>query len=121
MNYHAERTSEKFGSVLVEFEHIGEGYFGDYEPDNPEDAPLYRVDVMTGDDNAGYCTGIVMDLPDVDYQALVEQAADAACWLIERGLSCKAAAAHISWWSVEYQCGPLRNTPFDVHPPAEES
>lgn len=42
------------------WEDIGEGYDGNYNPDNPKDAPLFRIYVEDADgnhvENCSYCT-----------------------------------------------------------------
>lgn len=51
------------GNVMVEWENIGEGYRGDYNPDDPFDMNLLRFSVYLGEnccwepvDDASYCT-----------------------------------------------------------------
>lgn len=57
-------------NVRVILTHIGEGYSGDYNPDDPEDEPLYRFDVFVyqyGEwelvPDASYCTGLSINAP----------------------------------------------------------
>lgn len=61
-------------SLKVAFADIGEGYNGDYDPDNPEDAPLLRLDIMIKEPEDvdedfydcttfSYCTCIVANTP----------------------------------------------------------
>ena len=55
------QSSEHFTIV---FEHIGEGYDGEYNPDDPEDSPLLRCDIFRNDyldesiRNGSFCTHI---------------------------------------------------------------
>lgn len=65
------------GIVKVELESIGEGYNGDYDPDDPEDQPLLRFTVLKlvdGEweqiDDASYCTELPESTPN-DLQGLV--------------------------------------------------
>lgn len=54
-------TVTKGHRCKVELEHIGEGYNGDYDPTDPEDAPLIRFTVYDGDepvDRGSYCTNV---------------------------------------------------------------
>lgn len=58
-------TSVEQDGLRVDLEYIGEGYNGDYDPNDPEDEPLLRftlIDVSDGDwnpvDDASYCTTI---------------------------------------------------------------
>jgi hypothetical protein len=80
---------------------IGEGYNGEYDPSDPEDAPLLRFDIyelINGEweamDDASYCTGIRADSePDVIVRHLqtimaftgplarVKKAAEQLSWL----------------------------------------
>lgn len=52
----------------VTFSHIGEGWNGDYNPNDPDDTPLLRFDIyemVNGEweqmDDASYCTGLSVD------------------------------------------------------------
>jgi len=104
------------GSVSVEFVYIGEGYSGDYDSNDLDDRPLYRIDVVhdTGvdldledGDSESFCSHIEMDLIGVDYQALCEKAADfARAWVDEHG-NTRGCAARLSWWSVDDQTSPF--------------
>lgn len=58
--------------IRVDFVNIGEGYQGNYNPDDPEDRNLLRFDVYCRDsgkdewrevDDASYCTTIPADTP----------------------------------------------------------
>ena len=67
-------------NIMVVWEWIGEGYEGDYNEDDPDDAPLLRFSVLTreqhptegdvGDwepaEDASYCTENVIDTPEAD-------------------------------------------------------
>jgi len=60
------------GDIKIEFEHIGEGWSGDYDPNDPDDTPLLRFTVYKLDggqwneiENASYCTLFPDDTPDV--------------------------------------------------------
>jgi len=53
------------GGVRVEIEYIGEGFSGDYDPENPEDKPLLRFNVMhrvgrewDQDSDGSFCTQV---------------------------------------------------------------
>lgn len=104
------------GSVSVEFVYIGEGYSGDYDSNDLDDRPLYRIDVFneTGvdldledGDSESFCSHIEMDLIGVDYQALCEKAADfARAWVDEHG-NTRGCAARLSWWTVDDQTSPF--------------
>ena len=58
--------------IMVDFRNIGEGYYGDYNPDDPEDKELIRFDVSyrnpdtnewTEVDDASYCTTLEANSP----------------------------------------------------------
>ena len=60
--------------ILVRFITIGEGYYGDYDPDVPDDAELIRFDVCakgiegfedewTDVEDASFCTSLEVDTP----------------------------------------------------------
>jgi len=67
--------SAEDGKIRVDFVHIGEGYNGDYNPDDPDDAKLIRFDVYAKGiegfdknewvdvDDASYCTTLTVDTP----------------------------------------------------------
>ena len=53
------------GNIRVEFVRLGEGYEGDYNPDDPDDEELYRFDVSYKHNgkwheipDASYCTAM---------------------------------------------------------------
>lgn len=55
---HHEITSD-FGALAVELEDIGEGYSGDYDPNDPRDEPLIRFTVWLDGElvpQGSYCT-----------------------------------------------------------------
>lgn len=59
------------GIVKVELEDIGEGWSGDYNPEDSEDTPLLRFTVSRLEDgnweqvaDASYCTRIPVDTPE---------------------------------------------------------
>lgn len=49
------------GNVKVVLEYIGEGFQGDYDPENPLDEPLVRFTIYQNDEqveDASYCTAL---------------------------------------------------------------
>jgi hypothetical protein len=93
------------GAITVTLTDIGEGYQGDYDPTDPQDAPLYRVDVTRRgseyEDEVGTnCTLIVAGL-DVDYHALVRRIASYAHTRAANGDSLRSIAAGISWFTTD--------------------
>lgn len=60
-----DRVDVERDGVRVAFEWIGEGWSGDYNPDDPEDEPLLRFTVYRRDgdelvdvDSGSYCTAV---------------------------------------------------------------
>jgi len=59
------------GNARVEFERLGEGYFGDFDPDDPEDEELLRFETYRKDESGswapcrdgGYCTALPVATP----------------------------------------------------------
>ena len=75
-------------TVKVEWEYIGEGWYGDFDPTDPTDEPLLRFAVLTlenGDweyaEDASYCT---MNQIDTDEKDLTEM----GLLIIERFVEC---------------------------------
>jgi len=69
MNNNSSRYER--GDVAVEWYNAGEGWDGDYDPDNPEDVNLLRFDFYARKDgnwitvlDASYCTQVPADTPD---------------------------------------------------------
>ena len=69
--------------IRVEFVTLGEGYYGDYNPDNPDDEELIRFDVYAKGlegfenewemvDDASYCTSIPVDTPIEELEEKIE-------------------------------------------------
>lgn len=100
------------GDLIVTLTHIGEGYDGDYEPRNPADAPLYRVDlerfgVAYETDGGSACTMIRAGQPGVDYPDLVRRIADYAYDRSVDGDSLRRVAAGVSWFTDTEQVDPV--------------
>jgi hypothetical protein len=111
-----EEYEATVGKVTVCFIDIGEGYSGDFDPEDPTDVPLYRVDVtqdigadltVEDGDTASFCTNIRLDLKDYDYQSLAQKAAEYAAAFIADDGSTRGAAERISWWTTDTQTSPF--------------
>lgn len=93
------------GPIKVELTYIGEGYGGDYDPTDPDDAPLYRVDVTryrkqnAEDDGYGTnCTLIAaVGATPAEYRTVVRRLAQYANRKFVSGNSLSSIAAGISW------------------------
>lgn len=65
--------SYTLGRYTLEWVDLGEGFDGDYDPENPDDRPLLRADLY-GDgealDGGSYCTQAPVTTPDYVLSAL---------------------------------------------------
>jgi hypothetical protein len=104
----------------LSLEPIGEGYSGDYDPDDPGDAELLRLDIaitseaaehfeVYGEDDGGrpgwflpdktsYCTGVRADLPLEDLTAKAAAMARRAFIEMTNGRGLKSVAQDLSWF-----------------------
>jgi hypothetical protein len=86
------------GTITVEVEHAGEGWSGDYDPDDPNDEPLLRFYVMRDGeqvDDASYCTLTVDENGNADKLAAIVLARVTAP--VESGESIKKLCERLSW------------------------
>ena len=90
------------GERRVSLSYIGEGYSGDYDPDDPEDAQLLRLDIaelIDGEwvtmDDGSYCTGIKLQTDAEVIADLLKGIMDEVA-LLER---VKKAGERLSWLS----------------------
>ena len=81
------------GNLRAEWENLGEGFSGDYDPTDPDDVNLLRFsvyDVATGEqlDDASYCTQMPADTdPSILARALEQIVAEAGSKRALEGLS----------------------------------
>jgi len=64
------------GDFAVEWEYIGEGYWGEYNPEEPEDAPLLRASLSyKGEDcnDGSYCTLAFVTTPLAELKLAAEE------------------------------------------------
>jgi hypothetical protein len=96
--------------VMVEWTDLGEGIQGDYNPDDPEDIPLYRFDVSVkrkGDkyweplDDGSYCTQVPIYTDKKTLKAGLEMIMDEIFYDIVQEASPKRACERMSWISVD--------------------
>ena len=93
------------GNVKVELENIGEGWSGDYDPDDPDDEPLLRFTVSKKDadgewqqvDDASYCTQIRADTPEPRLREILNYLMDEVGDSVESGSSIKRRCEWLSW------------------------
>lgn len=95
------------GNVLVRFVDLGEGFNGEYDPDDLDDQELLRFDVMrrgTRDfefvDDGSYCTHTPVSTSRADRRALLLELMNAVYDLVVSGESVRTVCQHASWMDV---------------------
>lgn len=100
-----------YRGIKARLTYIGEGYHGDYDPSDPDDAPLYRLDIERGRANAygdTACTYIVAGLEDYDYPGMIRKIARYAHARHFDGETLEKIVAHLSWMNnddLDQYCG----------------
>lgn len=91
-------------NVKVSWSECGEGYNGDYNPEDPDDVELLRFDVYRWDgidwepvDNASYCTGVPVNTPTERQTELLRVILDDVADDVRAGISIKKKCEHLSW------------------------
>jgi len=91
-------------TIKVELEDIGEGWSGDYDPEDPEDEALLRFSVLRRQgsdweslDDASYCTRLRADLPEADQRKALEILMDQVYEPAKDGNSIKKLCERLSW------------------------
>lgn len=94
------------GDIKIEFEHIGEGWSGDYDPDDPDDVRLLRFTVYKIDfgewspiDDASYCTMLPVDTPKKSLHKALKLIMDIIYFDATTGHSIKKKSEALSWLS----------------------
>ena len=88
------------GRVRIDLEHIGEGWNGDYQPDNANDAPLLRFYVYLDDEaieDASYCTQLPDTLPPETKAAAIVYLMEEIYNPASEGHSIKKLCERLSW------------------------
>ena len=96
-------------SVKVEWEDLGEGISGDYNPDDPTDVSLYRFDIYAktkgGDwqdiDDASYCTQVPVETDEKILKEGLKMIMVEIFDAVVQGASIKKACEQMSWISVK--------------------
>lgn len=98
----------EWNDVRVEWVNLGEGCWGDYDPDDPEDENLLRFDVSRLVDNnwemvddASYCTGISAETPRETLIHLLEVIMGEVYEPVTQGHSIKKICERLSWINVK--------------------
>lgn len=95
----------KRGNVVVEWVELGEGLYGDYDPDDPDDVELLRFDVSTVGENgelvevpdASYCTMVEVGTPDATLEALLHLIMNEVYDPLADGHPIKKICENLSW------------------------
>jgi hypothetical protein len=88
------------GMVKVTMEYIGEGYNGDYNPEDPKDEPLVRFSVdCEGMElcDASYCTEIPVSTSEEKVIGYARQILHEVKGPLESGHSIKRLCERLSW------------------------
>lgn len=96
--------------VMVRWTELGEGWSGDYNPNDPNDEELLRFDVdwLSDDgewnyvDDASYCTRFPASATDKQKQAGLEILMDVFYEPLMNGQSIKKIAEHMSWIGLDW-------------------
>lgn len=90
--------------VKVEWVNLGEGWNGDYNPDNPEDTNLLRFDVSCLEnglwcpvEDASYCTQVPASTPEPELRRLLQVLLDEVYSGVHGGHSVKKLCERLSW------------------------
>ena len=100
-------------NLLIEWEDLGEGLSGDYDPDDPDDVHLLRFtlyDTSKKDflgrreqvDDCSYCTLMPVDTPDNILMKALDYMLDEFVNVIDAGYSGKKTGERLSWISPEW-------------------
>ena len=96
-------------TVRVELEDIGEGYNGDYDPDDPNDTPLLRFTVsihyVDEDqwyqiDDASYCTRLPVSITEEQANSVLNLIMNEVYDAVIGGNSIKRRCEMLSWVSL---------------------
>ena len=90
-----EKIRASRGEITAVWEAIGEGWSGDYNPDDPNDTELLRFSVYLGDEqmeDASYCTQMPVGTDEAILRRALELILDAA-----ETPSPKRALEELSW------------------------
>jgi hypothetical protein len=92
------------GDIKIEFEDLGEGWSGDYDPDDPDDVALLRFTVYRLDfgewqqvDDASYCTLFPADSSEELQKKALELLMDQVYFELQTSGSIKKTCEQLSW------------------------
>lgn len=86
------------GDVVVSLVYIGEGYNGDFDPDDDQDDPLWRLDVdVKGETVGSVCTLLKVTDPEYITDLAMELAMDTVGVKAARGVSIKWEMEKLSY------------------------
>jgi len=100
---HGDRLCE--GTCLIEWVDLGEGWHGDYDPEDKNDESLLRFDVSRWDNEEGwmecadasYCTQVPVDTPSLVRQHLLEILMEEIGPQVDKMSPIKKLCERLSW------------------------
>ena len=105
-NFSPITVTNDTNTVKVEWEYIGEGWYGDFDPTDLTDDPLLRfsVSVKDGDEweyaeDASYCTQNEIDTDPNDLREIGVHIIRAFEECVQEGRGWKQEMANASWWT----------------------
>jgi hypothetical protein len=96
-------------NVMVEWVELGEGFWGDYNPENPEDEELLRFDVSvwngqewTEVPDASYCTLFPVSASNEAKMTALREIMEVVYKDVRTGRSIKRSCENLSWISLDW-------------------
>lgn len=101
-----ENTLKK-GKVIIEWVELGEGYSGDYDPDDPEDEELLRFDAYINnhqweEPTYSYCTLFPVSATPEQRMAGLQYLMEHLYEPMSKKEYCRGDAERLSWISLEW-------------------
>ena len=97
------------GKVVIEWVELGEGWHGDYNPDDPDDDELLRFDAYIEnhewqDDypTYSYCTSFPANATPEERRAGLEYLMEHLYPFMSKNKWCRSEAEHLSWINLEW-------------------
>lgn len=103
-----EVRDERYPNYMLEWEYIGEGFEGDYDPDHGADEPLLRFTLYKRAEDMGaveweqvdecsYCTDNNTETPREHLEKMGVRIIETLAPLVDAGEGYRGAAAALSW------------------------
>lgn len=87
-------------NIIIKLEHIGEGYNGDYDEEDPNDVPLLRFTIFKDGEqlnDGSYCTTLPINTPEDRQQEVLEEIMGMVFHPLKNGQSIKKICQTLSW------------------------